>query len=191
MTGEDRRVRRTKKQLCAALTELMREKSVRDITVTELTGRADVNRGTFYCHYKDVFDMAEQMEGELFDEFAALLGAYDAESLRGGLRAVLRDVLAFIQRNAALWAAILVEQEDSCFLERLKTLVQQKIVQEWSGLYRFQNGPEREHYIAFLVGGVIGLIQNWAVSGGGESVEDMATLAERLILHGIEPLQDT
>lgn len=45
---EDRRVRRTKKLLTQALTELMQHKQIKDITVTELTELADMNRGTFY-----------------------------------------------------------------------------------------------------------------------------------------------
>ena len=53
----DRRVRRTRAQLRQALTALLREKDLKDITVRELTDRADVNRGTFYSHYQDVYDM--------------------------------------------------------------------------------------------------------------------------------------
>ena len=50
----DRRVRRTKAMLRAALTELLKTKPVNEISVTELTRLADVNRGTFYSHYKDI-----------------------------------------------------------------------------------------------------------------------------------------
>ena len=47
---QDRRVRRTRKQLQAALAALMREKDLKDITVRELTALADVDRETFYSH---------------------------------------------------------------------------------------------------------------------------------------------
>ena len=43
---EDRRVRRTKKLLTQALTQLLREKQVKDITVKELTELADMNAWT-------------------------------------------------------------------------------------------------------------------------------------------------
>ena len=72
----DRRVRRTRERLNRALTELLMEKPMREITVRELTDRADVNRGTFYAHYTDLFDMLEQMENEVLAEFEALLGRY-------------------------------------------------------------------------------------------------------------------
>ena len=48
----DRRVRKTKRQLRLALMKLMSEKSVKDISVRELAAIADINRGTFYIHYR-------------------------------------------------------------------------------------------------------------------------------------------
>ena len=58
---EDRRVRRTKKLLTQALTQLLQEKQINEITVKELTDLADMNRGTFYLYYKDIFDMLEKL----------------------------------------------------------------------------------------------------------------------------------
>jgi len=85
MTEEqgDRRVRRTKAMLRGALTELLKTKPVNEISVTELTRLADVNRGTFYGHYKDIFDMVEQLENEMFQEFNDLLHAYPADAQIG------------------------------------------------------------------------------------------------------------
>ena len=70
---EDRRVRRTKKMLTQALTKLMQEKQVKDMTVKELTELADMNRGTFYLYYKDVYDMLERLEDNLFASLDQIL----------------------------------------------------------------------------------------------------------------------
>ena len=61
----DRRVRKTKTRLLNCLTELMKEKEVKDISVKELSDLADINRGTFYLHYRDVYDMLNKVEDEL------------------------------------------------------------------------------------------------------------------------------
>ena len=94
---QDRRVRRTRKQLQAALAALTREKDLKDITVRELTELADVNRGTFYSHYKDLYDMQEQMEQELFQQLAAVLTSHLLKEGPGDLRPVLTAVFQFIQ----------------------------------------------------------------------------------------------
>ena len=57
MKLEDRRVRRTKQLIKQSLIELMHEKPFKDITVKDITERADLNRGTFYLHYVDIYDL--------------------------------------------------------------------------------------------------------------------------------------
>ena len=186
-SATDRRVRRTKAQLRAALNQLLLEKSPEEITVTELTQLADVNRGTFYCHYRDVPDMVAQMESELFAEFTRLMDAYSAKELRQGLGPILEDVFFFIQRNVGPVPIHALRQEPA-FLERFKTLLREKVSREWNGLYSFTDSEQRELYLSFLVGGVVGLIQLWMESGQKESPQEMAALTEALILHGIQPL---
>ena len=61
----DRRVRKTKNQLRQGLARLMLEKSLKEITVKELTDLVDMNRGTFYLHYRDIYDLYAQIEAEL------------------------------------------------------------------------------------------------------------------------------
>ena len=50
--------------------EMLSEKQeINKITVTELVKRADINRGTFYSHYDDIYCVAEDYENELIDKF--------------------------------------------------------------------------------------------------------------------------
>ena len=70
----DRRVRKTKSLLLQCLLQLMEEKDVKDISVKELADLADINRGTFYLHYSDIYDMLSKVEDELFVEFENILG---------------------------------------------------------------------------------------------------------------------
>ena len=71
----DRRVKKTKRQLRQALMHLMTEKPSRSISVRELADRADINRGTFYIHYKDVGDLLQQLAQVQRIEPRVFLGA--------------------------------------------------------------------------------------------------------------------
>lgn len=52
----DRRVKRTRTAVFNALLDLMVEKDTNKITVLELCKRADINKSTFYLHYKSMDD---------------------------------------------------------------------------------------------------------------------------------------
>jgi AcrR family transcriptional regulator len=64
----DRRIVRTKRLIRDALTELMEEKGFEGLTVRDLTEKADINRGTFYLHYQDKYDLLEKSEAEILTE---------------------------------------------------------------------------------------------------------------------------
>ncbi|MEM9775720.1 MAG: TetR/AcrR family transcriptional regulator [Chloroflexota bacterium] len=64
----DRRVVRTRKMLAAALLELMQEKNFDEITITDITERADMNRATFYLHYGTKEELLYKSLEERFDK---------------------------------------------------------------------------------------------------------------------------
>src|SRR5579871_2991368 len=55
--SEDLRVKRTHKLLQEALIELTIQKGYSAVAVSDITKYAGVNRGTFYRHYEDKFDL--------------------------------------------------------------------------------------------------------------------------------------
>ncbi len=59
--SEDRRVQKTKTALKQALTALLKEKPFEQITVTELCAWSRVSRITFYAHYGDKYELADDV----------------------------------------------------------------------------------------------------------------------------------
>ncbi|MBQ9482873.1 MAG: TetR family transcriptional regulator [Ruminiclostridium sp.] len=55
----DRRTLKTKKLIRDALAVLMTDRELQKVTVKDITDLADINRGTFYKHYLDVYDLYE------------------------------------------------------------------------------------------------------------------------------------
>ena len=73
MEKVDKRIRRTKKILTEALIDILKEKNVEDITVSELAKRADVTRTTFYQYYRDPVDMLEQLQYEITQDIQKIV----------------------------------------------------------------------------------------------------------------------
>ncbi len=52
----------------AYITLLEERKVISSITVKELSELADINRSTFYLHYKDIYAIANDVENEIMDQ---------------------------------------------------------------------------------------------------------------------------
>lgn len=75
---------KTRALIKSTFAEMLAEKQeIGKISVTELVKRANINRGTFYSHYDDIYSVAEDYENELIDKFfddAKLIDLQNAES---------------------------------------------------------------------------------------------------------------
>ena len=70
----DRRITKSKKALRGALISLMEERGFDGFTVNDLCARADLNRGTFYNHFRDKDDLLARLEDEVMADLDRLQG---------------------------------------------------------------------------------------------------------------------
>lgn len=64
---EDKRIRKTKKNLKKALVEMLANASLDQISVTELCKKADTSRITFYSHYSDKFALVDDVFADMLE----------------------------------------------------------------------------------------------------------------------------
>ncbi len=177
--SEDKRVRRTKKLLRQALAELMQEKEFKNITVTDVVRRADINRGTFYTYYQDVFDLREKVENEMVDTLRALVDRSLLGGETGTMRSVLEQAVKYLEENRALTYALLSDRSLGSFEDKLMTLMEacsQKILPPKN---RGDLVP-----IWFAAAGCIGVIKKWMIQDEAIS-KDVAIAQIDAILCGI------
>lgn len=69
--SEDKRVKKTKRNLRLALMELVTEMPFEQVSVKAVCDRAEISRITFYTHYSDKYDLAEDVFQELIADGTA------------------------------------------------------------------------------------------------------------------------
>lgn len=181
---EDRRVRRTKKLLTQALTQLLQQKQVNEITVRELTDLADMNRGTFYLYYKDIFDMLEKIEDELFENLNGIIALRGNANVSEQAKPILRDLFRFIEDNQEMCRVLLSPNGDMNFLHRLNEVMREKCLQLYQTVELKGTEDEFDYHYSFIVFGCAGIIRAWVNRGCPESAEEMSELTSRMILSG-------
>ena len=181
---EDRRVRRTKKLLTQALTQLLQEKQINEITVKELTDLADMNRGTFYLYYKDMFDMLEKIEDGMFEALDAIVSLHEHDDVSQQTKPILLDLFRFIQDNQEMCRVLLSPHGDMNFLHRLNEVVREKCLRAWPNIRKEKGEADFDYHYSFVVFGCAGIIRAWVNRNCSESAEKMAEMAYGMILRG-------
>ena len=207
MKGEtlDRRIRKTRRVIRQCLTELLKTKRIQDITVREISEKADINRGTFYLHYRDIFDLMEQIENELLEELEDVMNHFKASDLLSNPALVFTRVFHLVKENSDMVSILIGQNGDINFVNRLKDIVREKCLKDWMELFRPGAGGGRqtsrssqntllddsafEAYYSFTVTGCIGLVQYWLDSGLKETPEQLASLVEQIISKGLRMFQ--
>ena len=181
---EDRRVRRTKKLLTQALTPLLQEKQINEITVKELTDLADMNRGTFYLYYKDMFDMLEKIEDGMFEALDAIVSPHEHDDVSQQTKPILLDLFRFIEDNQEMCRVLLSPHGDMNFLHRLNEVVREKCLKAWPNIRKEKGEADFDYHYSFVVFGCAGIIRAWVNRNCSESAEKMAEMAYGMILRG-------
>ena len=127
---------RTKTLLIHSLSTLMKQKNIKDITVKELCELADINRGTFYLHYKDIYDMLASIEQELSDKFIQIFQKYNARNTKNFPYPLFLDIFEFVSDNAELFHVLIGPNGDISFIMKIHQLYNMYCIQTEISNYR-------------------------------------------------------
>ena len=183
---ENRSVRHTKEKLQKSLIALLEEKQITQITVKELCTLADVNRGTFYCHYTDIYDMLAKMESAFFTAFEEISAACPGTSYSARLtKNYLLAIFSFTYENRDFCRVLLGPNGDMAFVERMKRFVYDKCCTYWRTLNPQLDRRKYDSFNAFVINGCVGILANWLDGDTEESPEEVADAAAKIVSSSI------
>ena len=187
----DHRVRVTKMLIRKAFTELLWKKPIQSITVKELCEKAGVNRGTFYAHYTDVYDLRSQMEAELMEDFRrALDPLLDMHGNAPSPAEVTADIFKCLKDNMDICTVVLGEYGDREFAMRLIALGWERCQEHYSRLRIKASPRQMELFYAFVSSGFVGLMRKWLETGMDNGAGEAAELSQRLMDQCVKAIAD-
>lgn len=190
MGQSDQRVRMTKLLIRRAFTDLLRQKPMQSISVKELCEAAGINRGTFYSHYTDIFDLLEKMEGEMLKDFRnALKPLLEMDEKELTSLRITTGIFKCLKENADICTVTLGPYGDKAFAAHLINIGREKCMESYLKYFAGATPKQVEFYYAFVSSGCIGLLEKWLAEGMNSSAEEIAETAENIMMYGIQFLQ--
>ncbi|MBO0959064.1 TetR/AcrR family transcriptional regulator [Neobacillus sp. MM2021_6] len=186
----DKRVMRTKRLIRDALTVLMEEKGFEGVTVRNLTEKAKINRGTFYLHYRDKYDLLEQSEEEILQGIEKLIKKFDpieaiAFTSQSEPVPVILKLFEYFQDNSSFMKVILGPKGNAAFQVKLKELIKKMFLQKIAeNLKREDILVPLEFFIAYVSSAHLGVVQQWLESNMEKTPREMTIILTSMTLLG-------
>lgn len=125
----DARVRYTRKVLRDALFECLKKKPLKEVSVKEVCDLAELNRATFYKHYRDCFDLIEKIEEEQLEEFRELMQTRDKFG-----KDLTVAILEMLDRNKDLTDAVISGNITDSFKNHMLEAAHEYCIADWKSM---------------------------------------------------------
>ena len=179
----DRRVQRTQKNIRNALISLLSEKELSQITVKELSDKADINRKTFYSYYSGIDDILDKIEDEIVEKLLAIIRDYDFRSSDFDAYALFCSLNHIINDDFELYQSLIFSNNYDFLLIKVKNTIKKTLLERYAPKINAQNNL-LGLYAEYVASGIVSMYIEWFHSDNSVSLEELAKAASDITLFG-------
>lgn len=178
---KNRNALRSIRLLEEAYLELLSEKDAEKISVTDVTRRADLNRGTFYAHYDGIHDLESSLTEKLVQRLTVILEEVMDSSFLQNPRPILDRIGAFLIENSDLLHRLVFCKKLLPVIALLEERLREQMIRKLTAEY-----PDEMPFIFFItdyvVGGMLHAYTSWLSGKEGDvTITEVNDALERLI----------
>jgi AcrR family transcriptional regulator len=170
----DPRMKRTRAALCSAMLSLLQEKAFDEVSIRDITERAQVGYATFFRNYESIRAVLRDLiEDQIRQVIELTVPAI--ERTRG--RAAALALCTFVDEHRKLWTALLTGGAAGIVREEFT----RQGIQVRTTLTRRAWSPVELANI-FAVSAIVEILTWWLQRGPGLAVEEIARILDRLVI---------
>lgn len=181
----DRRKARTRRQLHDALISLILERPYDEITVQDITDRADLSRATFYLHFTDKEDLLLTGLHEVFDQIAADAGSFSQNNLDEAEEPPSLIVFRHAEQNRDLYRALIMARNSGVFAGDIRGYLARRIREHYAdkvdpALSGLPSSVSVDVLCQHVASSMLGLLMWWLETDAPYTAEQMARMYQAL-----------
>lgn len=177
--AEYRSAIRSRKLINTALADLLQEKPLDKITVTDIVNRAEINRGTFYAHYANIPDVVNHLVQQTFSSIRQAL-MEQPQPLTDVSHTLLVQVQKILEEDLFFYKKIMHSGAAPILQEQLVNTVLDYMFQN-EDAFGFGSHEEYAVTMRFCAGGLSNLYRDWFAGKLTCSLDELTRKAEMLL----------
>lgn len=181
----DKRTLKTKRAIKNAFIDLLIRKNVNDITITEISREADINRKTFYNNYSGIHEIISEIEEELFTTFKAEIKGLNVNSEMNNPYNVLIRLTSLLDSDYQFYKKILSSDLNSHLMSKIVGYLKEQTKKVLKSKSNY-NEYELNVIVDYSISGMLNVYQEWLQTGRTKPIEKLAMVISDLFLKGVE-----
>lgn len=157
---EDLRIKKSKHKVKTAFINLMFQKNICDITITELTKKAQITRRTFYAHYAKVEDVMNDIENEIVEKITSTFCSYNFFSPSFEILNFLNDINKIVLEDIFLFEKIVLEKKYTYIIFNIKNQFKNSLIRHYPH-YNLENQHFIHCFCEAISSSLTALYYNW------------------------------
>ncbi len=150
---------RSKKLITEALVELLDEKTLDKITITDIVKKANINRGTFYAHYNSVSDVVTGIFESAFDIIKTSI-QYMQDDIDLDISIMLKELQLVMEKDIAFYQRIFSSDINMKVYEEIVNVLMSYVFEHEEEISNISH-TDFIFYTSFYSGGIIKLYRDW------------------------------
>lgn len=178
----DRRVKYTKNIIKESFIELLQEKEIDKITVSELCEKSDINRATFYRYYIDIYDLLLKIELEFANELKDKLTNYTSSSFKD----IVIEYLKYLKDNKEFVKIIFGNSKNLYFLYDFFEYFFENFKNKWFININGLDEESKKILFIFMFNGCLGIIKYWIQNDFSDDIDSLSMIIVNTCHYGLE-----
>lgn len=152
----DLRVKRTRSSIINAFLQLRAKKPLERVSVKELSELAGINKATFYLHYRDIYDLSNQLENEVFERIFRSIEHPDA--VISDTHLFIRELIDGFTSNQSMIDIIFSNERSNILVDRLEKNMKDFIYKKFP---EYAHIPAIDIFLTYSIkGGYYAFVEN-------------------------------
>ncbi|MBQ7360243.1 MAG: TetR/AcrR family transcriptional regulator [Lachnospiraceae bacterium] len=177
--AEYRSAIRSRKLINSALADLLQEKPLDKITVTDVVKKAEINRGTFYAHYADIPDVINHLIQQTFSDITAVISTPPQNIVEMPI-VLLKQVQTILESDLDFYKKVMASSASTFMQEQLVSIVLDYLLQHEKE-YNVKDHNQFVLNIHFCAGGLIYLYREWFAGNSALSLNELTAHGASMI----------
>lgn len=179
--AEYRSAIRSRRMIREAYMELLKEKDLSKITVTDIITRADLNRATFYAHYPDVRGVTEEIENEIIEKMLEVLKEFQFTSFFRNPAPLLLKISRYLEEDTDFYRILVRANGSEIFMEKLKKVFSDHMLNDSDIPESVRQSKMVELRVCYFAGGIVNLYKQWFRGDLNCTLNDIALEVSKLL----------